>query len=66
MYDWNWSSFTEFRDCDKSTSIEKGIKKIFKIIDHVSRFLKNVGKVFLTQNNVAIDAETSFREGKTG
>ena len=66
MYDWNWSSSIEFRNCGENTSIEKGIRKLFKIIDHVCRVLKNVGKVFVTQNNVAIDAQTSCREEKTG
>ena len=61
MYDWNWSSFTEFKNCDDNTPMKKGIKKIFKITYRISRFFKNVGKVFVTQNNIVIESQTSFR-----
>jgi hypothetical protein len=59
MYGWNWSSFIEFKNCDNNTSLKKGIKKIFKILNHISRFFKNVGKVFV------MEAQTNFRGRKT-
>jgi hypothetical protein len=55
-YDWNRSSCTQFKACDNNICIKKGIKKIFNIIDHISRFIKNVGRVFVTQNNFVIEA----------
>ena len=27
MYDWNWSSFTEFKNCDNNTSLKKRNKE---------------------------------------
>jgi hypothetical protein len=48
MYDWNCSSFTEFKNCDDNLCIGKGIKRIIRIIDDIYRFLENV-KVFVTK-----------------
>lgn len=65
MYDWNWSSFTEFKNCYNNTSLKKRNKENIQNYKPYFQIFQKCCKSFCKQNNIVIEAQTNFREGKT-